>query len=46
MKQLRDIDNKLEYWIPKRTLTIEVIQDCESTLQKLDAAIMSDITTR
>ena len=43
MKQLRDIDSKLEYWISKRKFTIEVIQDCERTLQKLDVAIMSDI---
>ena len=46
MKQLRDIDHKLEYWISKRQFMIEVIQECDSTLQKLDVAIMSDITTR
>ena len=46
IKQLRDIDSKLEYWISKRKFTIEVIQDCERTLQKLDVAIMSDIMTR
>ena len=46
MKQLRDIDSKIEYWISKRKFTIEVIQECESSLQKLDIAIMSDITTR
>ena len=46
IKQLRDIDSKLEYWISKRKFTIEVIQDCEKTLQKLDIAIMSDIMTR
>ena len=45
IKQLRDIDSKLEYWISKRKFTIEVIQDCERTLQKLDVAIMSDIMT-
>ena len=45
IKQLRDIDCKLEYWISKRQFTIEVIQECDSTLQKLDVAIMSDITT-
>ena len=45
IKQLRDIDSKLEYWISKRKFTIEVIQDCEKTLQKLDVAIMSDIMT-
>ena len=43
IKQLRDIDSKLEYWISKRNFTIEVIQDCEKTLQKLDIAIMSDM---
>ena len=43
IKQLRDIDSRLEYWISKRKFTIEVIQDCEKTLQKLDVAIMSDI---
>ena len=46
IKQLRDIDSKLEYLISKRKFTIEVIQDCERTLQKLDVAIMSDIMTR
>ena len=46
IKQLRDIDSKLEYRISKRKFTIEVIQDCEKTLQKLDVAIMSDIMTR
>ena len=46
IKQLRDIDGKLEYWISRRKFTIEVIQDCEKTLQKLDIAIMSDIMTR
>ena len=46
IKQLRDIDRKLEYWISKRKFTVGVIQDCESSLQKLDIAIMSDITTR
>ena len=46
IKHLRDIDSKLEYLISKRKFTIEVIQDCERTLQKLDAAIMSDIITR
>ena len=45
IKQLRDIDSKLEYWISKRKFTIKVIQDCEKTLQKLDIAIMSDIMT-
>ena len=45
IKQLRDIDSKLEYWISKRKFTIEVIQDCERTLQKLDRAIMSNIMT-
>ena len=45
IKQLRDIDSKLEYLISKRKFTIEVIQDCERTLQKLDIAIMSDIMT-
>ena len=40
IKQLRDIDSKLEYWISKRKFTIEVIQDCEKTLQKLEVAIM------
>ena len=39
IKQLRDIDSK-------RKFTIEVIQDCERTLQKLNVAIMSDIMTR
>ena len=38
IKQLRDIDSK-------RKFTIEVIQDCERTLQKLDVAIMSNIMT-
>ena len=46
IKQLRDIDSKLEYWISKRKFTIEVIQDCGKTLQKLDIPIMSDIMTR
>ena len=46
IKQLRDTDSKLEYLISKRKYLINVIQDCESTLQKLDAAIMSDIMTR
>ena len=46
MKQLREIDHKLEYWISKRQFTAGVIQECESSLQKLDIAIMSDITTR
>ena len=46
IKQLRDIDSKLECWISKRKFTIEVIQDCEKTLRKLDIAIMSDIMTR
>ena len=32
IKQLRDIDSKLEYWISKRKFIIEVIQDCEKTL--------------
>ena len=45
IKHLRDIDSKLEYWISKRKFTIEVIQDCEKTVQKLDIAIMSDIMT-
>ena len=45
IKQLRDIDSKLEYWISKRKFTIEVIQDYEKTLQKLDIAVMSDIMT-
>ena len=45
MKQIRYIDSKLEYLISKRKFTIEVIQDCERTLQKLGVAIMSDITT-
>ena len=45
IKQLRDTDSKLEYLISKRKFLIEVIQNCESTLQKLDAAIMSDIMT-
>ena len=43
IKQLRDIDSRLEYWSSKRKFTIEVIQDCEKTLQILDVAIMSDI---
>ena len=46
MKQLRDIDRKLEYWISKRKFTVGVIQGCDSSLQKLDIAVMSDITTR
>jgi len=46
MKQLRDIDQKLEYLISKRKFTTGVIKDCESSLRKLDIAIMSDITTR
>ena len=45
IKQLRYIDSKLEYWISKRKFIMEVIQDCERTLQKLDIAIMSDIMT-
>ena len=35
IKQLRDIDSKLEYWISKRKFTVDIIQDCERTLQKL-----------
>ena len=46
IKQLRDTDSKLECLIFRRKLLIEVIQDYESSLQKLDAAIMSDIMTR
>ena len=43
--QLYYTDIKLEHLISKRKFLIEVIQDCESTLQKLGAAIMSDIMT-
>ena len=46
MKQLRDANSKLEYWISKREFAVGVIQECEACLQKLDMAIMSDITTR
>lgn len=46
MKQLREIDQKLEYLISKRKFTTGVIKECESSLRKLDIAIMSDITTR
>ena len=43
VKQLREIDQSLEYWISKRQFTVGVIQEYESSLQKLD---MSNITTR
>lgn len=46
LKQLRDIDQKLEYLISKRKFTTDLIKECESSLQKLDIAVMSDITTR
>ena len=46
MKQLREIDQKLEYLISKRKFTTGVIKECESSLHKLDIAVMSDITTR
>ena len=43
MKQLRIINSRVEYWLYKRKFMVEVNQNCENTLQKLDAAIMSDI---
>ena len=46
VKQLKEIENKFEYWASKRQFTAGFIQECESFLQKLDIAIMSDITTR
>ena len=46
MKQLREIDQKLEYLISKRKFTTGVIKECENSLQKLDIAVMSDITRR
>ena len=46
LKQLRDIDQKLEYLISKRKFTTDLIKECESSLRKLDIAVMSDITTR
>ena len=45
IKQLRYIDSKLECLISKRKFIIDAIQNRESILQKLDAAIMSDIMT-
>ena len=45
IKQLRYTDSKLECLISRRKLLIKFIQDCESILQKLDAAIMSGIMT-
>merc|ERR1712026_380779 len=46
MKQLRDINNKLEFWLSKRKFVAGIIEECESSLEKLDVAMMSDITTR
>ena len=45
MKQLRDAESKLEYWMSKRLFLVGVIHDCEACLHKLDMSIMSDITT-
>ena len=46
LKQLKDIKRKLEYWFAKKRFDVDVIQQCDSVLQKLDMAIMSDIVTR
>ena len=46
MKHLRNINSKLEYWLAKRQFTVQLIKECEKSLQKLDIAVMSEITTR
>ena len=46
VKQLKDIERKLEYWSAKRRFVVDVIQQCNSVLQKLDIAVISDIMTR